>query len=446
MRAGRLTSISEELGFIQAMDWERKHKWLSKEFDWELSDDHDPVWLVFEGVDPQCEVFVNGIPVASYLGMFGGPAVDVTESLREGSNEILVHILRECVATEATRESLLAGCPKQIDHPLGDTYLKPSQLLGGNDFPRVVSAGIWQPVRIETRAPEAVADLWLETTRAEDEEADVVIRGNLHDALGDEPVDIRLHDPRGEICWEGIALTDPSGHFELAASIPSAKLWWPNGAGEQPLYELVASSTTGAPVRHKVGIRAISWQRNPGTDVELTLNVNGVPIFARGGNWPTLDKTLDFTNAAERYEWALRMAKEANVNVIRFWGGYAKELDVFYDLCDSLGILVLHDFPVANSVQAQNVDHGIYTHQVRTLIRQLRSHPCLAAWMGGNELRQCEIPDSPMDRLTALGGEIASEEDPSRRYFASSYLLESGLTDEYDHYGRRSEALDALTG
>lgn len=446
MKAGRLGNISEELGFIEAMEWERKHKWLRKSFDWEPADCVDPVWLIFEGVDPQCEIFLNGHLVASYLGMFGGPNAEVTRFVREGLNEVLVHILPEDVATEATRRSLLAGCPRQTDHPAGDKYLKPSQLLGGNDFPRVISAGIWQPVRFETRAADAVADVWMETTSTLAERADLRIHGSLHGSLGEEPVDIWLHDPDGGIPWKGIAMTDASGHFQVDASVESPQLWWPNGSGEQPLYELMASSASGDPVHLKAGIRTISWRRNPGTDVELTLVVNGVPIFARGGNWPTLDKTLDFTNAEERYEWALRLAREANVNVIRFWGGYAKELDVFYEHCDRLGILLLHDFPVANSVQAENVDRAIYAHQVRALIRQLRAHPCIAAWMGGNELRQCEIPDSPMDRLTALGANIAREEDPGRRHFASSYLLGSGFTDEYDHYGRRSEALDALVG
>ncbi|MCX6968692.1 MAG: hypothetical protein NTV93_00870 [Verrucomicrobia bacterium] len=446
MKSGKLVSINEELGFIEAMEWEGKHKWLHRTFDWEATDGTDPVWLVFEGVDPLCEIHLNGRLVASYRGMFGGPSVDVTNILQEGPNEILVHILPEEVATEVTRQSLLAGCPKQLDHPLGDNYLKPAQLLGGNDFPRVITAGIWQPVRVEVRAAEAVADVWMETIRIEGETADLLIRGTLHGSLGDEPVDIRLHDPDGRMSWEGVATTDPSGHFQLTASIQSAQLWWPNGSGEQPLYRLAAVSATGEPVHRHVGIRTVEWRRNPGTDVELTLVVNGNPIFARGGNWPTLDKTLDFTHAEERYEWGLRLAREANVNVIRFWGGYARELESFYTVCDRFGILVLHDFPVSNTVQAQNVDHKLYSRQVRTLIRQLRSHACIAAWIGGNELRQCEIPASPMDVLTTLGGEIAGQEDPGRRYFASSYLLSGGLTDEYGHFGRNSEALDALVG
>lgn len=446
MKAGRLENISEELGFIGAMDWEGKHKWLRKTFAWKSSECAGPVWLIFEGVDPCCEIILNGCPVVSYLGMFGGPDVDVTNFLREGLNEILVHILPENVATEATRQALLAGRLKQTDHPLGDNYLKTAQLLGGNDFPRVVTAGIWQPVRLEVRVAEAVADVWMETTVIADGQAHVLIRGHLHGPLGDESVQVRLHDPDGAICWEGVATTDPSGHFHLPASIESAKLWWPNGSGDQALYEIEARSANSASRHRKAGIRTIEWGRNPGTDVDLTLVVNGQPIFARGGNWPTLDKTLDFTNAAERYEWVLRLAREANVNVIRFWGGYAKELDVFYAVCDRLGILVLHDFPVSNTVQAQNVDRDIYAHQVRTLIRQLRGHPCLAAWIGGNELRQCEISGSPMEDLTALGGTIAEEEDPGRRHFASSYLLSAGLTDEYDHFGRNSEALDALVG
>jgi beta-mannosidase len=444
--AGLLGDISEERGFIEAMQWEGKHKWLQRTFDWNPPEQKDPVWLVFQGVDPQCEVFLNGRSIAMYRGMFGGPHVEVTDFLREGSNDLLVHLPPEDLATEATRQSLLAGCPKQIDHPRGDKYLKPSQMLGGNDFPRLVSAGIWQPVRLETRPAGAVADAWMQTTRTEDAGVALLVEGHLHGPSGGETVGIRLRDPDGGLCWEGSATTDLSGRFQVTTALESAQLWWPNGSGDQPLYELEASARTGLPLRRKAGIRTIEWGRNPGTDVDLTLVVNGLPVFARGGNWPTLDKTLDFRHAAERYHRALLLAKEANVNVMRFWGGYARELDVFYDLCDRMGILVLHDFPVANSVQADDVDREVYSRQVRTLIRQLRPRACIAAWMGGNELRQCEVVGSAMDDLTALGGEIAGEEDPGRRYFASSYLLRAGLTDEYEHYGRRSSALDALAG
>lgn len=446
MRSGRLENISEELGFIEAMAWEGKHKWLSRSFEWKGEGSGDPVWLVFEGVDPNCEVFVNGVSAGSFEGMFGGPEIEVTDLLRVGRNAILVHIRPENLSTEVTRQSLLSGCPRQADHHSGDRYLKPSQMLGGNDFPRLVSAGIWQPVRVESRPPRAVHDVRAETLAIHEGRADLRISGRLHGEIGGERVEIVLHDPEGAPCLEASVLTGPSGGFDLTLSLPSPRLWWPNGSGEQPLYRLTARTSSGSGACRSVGLRTVEWRRNPGTDVELTLVVNGMPVFARGGNWPTLDKTLDFTGAAERYEWSLRLARGANVNVIRFWGGYARELDVFYDLCDRMGILILHDFPVANSVQAQNVDRDIYARQVRSLIRQLRPHACIAAWMGGNELRQCEIPDSPMDRLTALGGEIAGEEDPGRRHFASSYLLGSGFTDEYDHYGRRSEALDALVG
>ena len=446
MSAGLLGNISEERNFVDAMNWEGKHKWLQRTFDWSLPEQKDPIWLVFEGVDPQCEIFLNGRSIATYRGMFGGPHVDVTAFLREGSNELLVHLLPEDLATDATRQSLLAGCPKQIDHPRGDKYLKPSQMLGGNDFPRLVSAGIWQPVRLETRPAGGVADVWMQTIRTQGSGVALLVEGHLHGPAGSATVAIRLRDPDGDLCWEGDATTDISGRFQATASLESPRLWWPNGSGDQPLYELEANARAGLPLRRKVGIRTIEWGRNPETDVDLTLVVNGMPVFARGGNWPTLDKTLDFRNAAKRYHRALRLAKEANVNVMRFWGGYAKELDVFYDLCDGMGILVLHDFPVANSVQADDVDREFYSRQVRTLIRQLRPRTCLAAWMGGNELRQCEVPGSAMDDLTALGGVIAREEDPGRRYFASSYLLRAGLTDEYEHYGRRSSALDALAG
>jgi beta-mannosidase len=439
-------NISEELGFIEAMQWEGKHKWLFKDFSWAGAEQSESVWLVFQGVDPQCEVYLNEKLIGSHFGMFGGPSIEVTRFLRNGTNEIQIHISPEKLATDTVRQSLLAGRPHQIDHPGGDSYLKPSQMLGGNDFPRVISAGIWQPVCLETRKLNAVADVWAETKRIHGNAADVLIHGRLHGDTAGKTVELRICAPDGNACGEWIVLTDVTGAFKLQVSIDAAQLWWPNGSGEQPLYELFAAGPAGLAIHRKIGIRTLEWKRNTGTDSDLTITVNSKPVFARGGNWPTLDKTLDFTHASERYKWMLGLARGANVNVIRFWGGYARELDDFYDLCDRLGILVLHDFPVANSVNAQNVDREIYSHQVRTIVRQLRSHPCIAAWMGGNELRQCEILGSPMDHLTALGGEIANQEDPGRRHFASSYLLGSGFTDEYDHYGRRSEALDALKG
>jgi hypothetical protein len=446
MASGKLADISKELGFIEAMAWEKKHKWLTKSFDWELSSSTYPVWLVFEGVDPNCEIFLNGHLVCSFEGMFGGPSVEVTSFLLDGRNEVLVHILPENVDTDSARRALVEGRPIEIDHPAGNRYLKPAQLLGGNGFPRLITAGIWQPAWIELRPPQAVCDLWAETVLAKKQRAELLIHGRIHGRVANEPVEVSLSDPSGAVCWKETAATDAQGQFKLTALVESPKLWWPNGSGSQPLYELLAHSSQRAVFRRRVGIRTVEWRRNPGTEAELTLTVNGVPIFARGGNWPTLDKTLDFTHAAERYEWLLRLAQAANVNVLRFWGGYAKELDAFYEQCDSKGILILHDFPVSNTVNAQNVDRDIYANQVRHVVRQLRFHPCIAAWIGGNELRQCEIIGSPMDQLTSIGGEIVREENPARRYFASSYLLRPGMTDEYDHFGRRAEAIDVFTG
>ena len=59
MSAGLLGNISEERNFVDAMNWEGKHKWLQRTFDWSLPEQKDPIWLVFEGVDPQCEIFLN---------------------------------------------------------------------------------------------------------------------------------------------------------------------------------------------------------------------------------------------------------------------------------------------------------------------------------------------------------------------------------------------------
>ena len=177
---------------------------------------------------------------------------------------------------------------------------------------------------------------------------------------------------RRRACWKGaienIAFEQPvelAPHSKQMVSFDSKdtpalhiehpRLWWPNGYGAQNLYKLHLSFK----VEHKIsdaqdvnfGIRKITYSV-PGTDT-LTISVNGVPIFIRGGDWG-LDEAMKRI-PRERLEAEIRMHQLANLNLIRNWVGQSTSED-FYELCDKYGILVWDEFFQPNPADGPDPD------------------------------------------------------------------------------------------
>ncbi len=427
-----------EKNFIGLIPMEKNHWWYHKNFVW-TPGTVGPVFLVFEGIDVRSEVFLNGEKLGAFEGMFAGPEFEVTSRLVAGDNEIVVHILPAETDPDAALAAFKAGHCYDEDFKNCSRYLKPAQLMAGNYFVRLVTAGIWLPVRLETRTPEALSDCWVETLEADASSATIRVSWERWGGNHGQP-ELTVVGPDGTILKPEITR---DGENAMLAKLEKPELWYPNGHGKQPLYQfLLACPQTGSALERRVGIRTIAWRRNSGTAHELTLIINGLPVYLRGANQPGQDKMLRLRR--ESYEWHVRLLKEGNFNSLRRFSGYAREDRAFYELCDEHGIVLLHDLRVCNVTDATKVDHEIYRLQMRRLVRDLRSHTCVVAWMGGNELLNAEVRGHPLWDLCEIGRCILAELDPRRRYFYSSYSLSDGLTDEYDHFGYHTEGTASL--
>ena len=114
--------------------------------------------------------------------------------------------------------------------------------------------------------------------------------------------------------------------------------------------------------------------------------VNGKPTFIKGANWIPADEFLPRITKA-KYRNLLLAAKEANINMFRVWGGGIYEDDYFYDLCDSLGIMVWQDFMFAGAMYPANADFlENIKQEIIDNIKRLHKHPCIAVWCGNNEI------------------------------------------------------------
>ncbi len=113
---------------------------------------------------------------------------------------------------------------------------------------------------------------------------------------------------------------------------------------------------------------------------------SGKPIYAKGANWIPADVFLPRLKK-EDYRIMLQSAKDANMNMLRVWGGGVYEADEFYDLCDSLDIMVWQDFMFAGGM-IHGDDHFFNSvkEEVKYQIERLRNHPSIVLWCGNNEI------------------------------------------------------------
>jgi beta-mannosidase len=207
---------------------------------------------------------------------------------------------------------------------------------------------------------------------------------------------------------------------ELTVDRPD--LWWPNGLGEQSLYEirlrLVKDSKVVDRIAFDYGIRTIEQIRSAGprlTDrwTKWQFVINGKPVFLRGINWMPLDVLLDLSE--EKYAWAISAAQNAGIQIFRIWGAGLVETEEFYELCNEKGIMVWQDFQVSN-IRSDDWPVDVLECQIMHNIYRLRNHPSLAVWCGGNENNAYSYNTQSMGVIERALAEF----DPSRLFVRSS--------------------------
>ena len=231
---------------------------------------------------------------------------------------------------------------------------------------------------------------------------------------------------------------------KLGARIDKPELWWPAGLGPQRLYTLetrLATATASARDARttRIGLRTIEVVHERDKEGKsFFIKVNGAPVFMKGANWIPADSFVT-RMTDERYRFLLQSAVDANMNMLRVWGGGIYEDDRFYDLADELGLLVWQDFMFACSMYpgdepfVENVRQEAIEN-----VRRLRNHPSLALWAGNNENEAAwkqwgwqikfALPKKAQDRIWAdykrmfheVLPAVVAAEDPGRFYTRSS--------------------------
>lgn len=349
------------------------------------------VYLSFDGLDTLAEVFLNGHLLGTTDNAFRAYTWEVRDLLKVGENQLKV-VFRSPV--NAVIEKQAARPLVSVDQAIpGGPYLRKAPSQWGWDWgPMLPPIGIWKEARLEGYSGARLGAVRLEQKHHFDGSVEVQVTAEL-ERWSEEPLQLclTLQDPDGK----RFATTCRVLNGTAAASVEIVEplLWWPNGYGEQPLYQAFVSLGTEEEEKldertFQLGLRTlILRQVSDDFGESFTFVVNGVPIFAKGSNWIPAD-SFPTRITREVLDRLLGDAAKAHHNMLRVWGGGFYESEDFYDLCDQYGILVWQDFLFACSVYPLDDPAFVENiHQeVMDNVRRLRHRASLALWCGNNEM------------------------------------------------------------
>lgn len=384
---------TEECQWIENKDWEYSKSFI-------IEEKPENAVLVFEGLDTYSDIYLNGKLIASTDNMFISHRFNISDSLELGENEIKVYFHSPIKAVEGLEHCGGAfTCERMHTRRIQCTY-------GWDWVARYVTCGIWRDVYIEANDEFSVKSVYIYTNAVLNNSAQIVVEAEFENFQNGAYADMEIISPDGEKVFSHRWFRKESFLKEYI-DIPYAKLWYPTGYGEQPLYTLRLCGR-----EFKFGIRTVTILQLPdkkgspyyekcleikdsvsGREYDrntefsgFELFINGVSVMCKGANWVPCEP-FPSAESDSKISGILELAKEAGVNMLRVWGGGIFEKQHFYDECDRLGILVTQDFLMAcgdyPEYKKEFIDQMKLEAEYAALA--LRNHPCLVWWSGDNE-------------------------------------------------------------
>ena len=352
----------------------------SKKFNFEKSD--FPVFLHCDGLDTLCDIYINGKYIAHTDNMHRSYEFDVTDVLSDGENEIkLTFLSPNRFVRDMYEKEGGYGCGNSLH---GCQHLRKASCMMGWDWgPMLPDAGIWKDIYLLTVDSDRINEVHI-TQRHTDGKVYVTPSVKTENGTADIIVNVTAPD--------GCQFSLPAN---TESQIENAKLWWPNGFGEQNLYtfnvELRENGQVVDSDLKRIGLRELKLIREKDDWGESFCHeVNGIRFFAMGADYIPEDNILARYSKERTYN-LIKQCRDCNFNAIRVWGGGIYPHEYFFDACDEYGLVVFNDLMFACMVvpdyrsMIDNIEAEIRENLVR-----LRHHASIAVISGNNEIEEGE--------------------------------------------------------
>ena len=424
----------------RSCEWiEHRHWEFAANLPTDLLVNDGPVVLEAESLDYSGWVFVDCEEVGRFEGSALPYRVDLTSALAkplpEGRKAHELSIIFE----EPPREQ------GQIGYTSRSHFFKSRFNYSWDWCPRIVSVGPFGALRLLTGLESlCTLERLCAQLNPDDTSGTVEVRVAVDTSVPEVSVTVIVRD--GDALLIQASALKQHGDVAFTFEADKVKPWYPNGFGEQLLYEVeiqIVDTRTGAvlSLKRSIGFRRVEWIQCDGAPAGAEpwiCVVNGKKVFLQGANW--VPPRALFADTADReYESLINLYKEMGCTVLRIWGGAILETEVFYNACDRAGILVWQEFPLSssgieNTPPSDPVAVKLLTRIARHYIQQRNHHASLLMWCGGNELTDDKcIPITYAHPCIAELQKLVEKEDPGRRFVSSSSSgpLFSALSENY---------------
>jgi beta-mannosidase len=333
--------------------------------------------LEFEGLDTYTQIFINGKHQLKTNNAFRKYTIDI-KNLLNVENELKIIFYPTTSKEEIAKKNLGYGLPEG-----NRIFTRKAQFQYGWDWgPKLNTIGIWKPIKLIAWDNFKIEDVYIQQQSLTQQKA--VLKVTIEN-------DIKSNESLSYEFYVNNQLRKTvNNKNSFLIEIENPSLWWPHNMGDPYLYNFRIDAKKGNTVVDsksiKYGIRTIELVTEKDSIGEsFYFNVNGVPVYAKGANYIPQNS---FQNKVtdKHYEKLLNDAVDANMNMLRVWGGGIYENDIFYDLCDEKGILVWQDFMFACAMYPGDKEYLANVEiEAKEQVKRLRNHASIALWAGNNE-------------------------------------------------------------
>lgn len=395
----------------------------------------ESILLSFAGIDTVADIYLNDTLLASVKNMHRSYEFPVKGILREKDNELKVELKSPIKYIKEQNEK--DPIPGTTDAMRGFPHLRKAHCMFGWDWgPRLPDAGIWKEVSLIGFSTARIDSVYIRqnhehgaVTLSFDTDIDCVGAERLYRVGKDNQYLEGLKVTATIISPDGDKIESTAEEMLKGVLIENPQLWWPNGYGAQPLYQVKVQLWDAKNDRlldgyeRRIGLRTMTMHREKDAYGESFCHmVNGVKIFAMGADYIPEDNIISRITPERTYH-LLQQAKEAHHNCIRVWGGGFYPFDSFFDACDELGLIVWEDFMFACAVYnlTEEFEENIRAEFIDN-IKRIRHHACLGLWCGNNE----------MEMFVDQGGEWVNSPTQKSDYVKMYEYIIPKILKEYD--------------
>lgn len=385
-----------DLQWIDKANWEYQ-SWFTVSEELVLK---DKVEIYFEGLDTYAKVYLNDSLILETDNMFRTYQVDCKKHVFVGANSLKIIFESPIHKGIEKHDAINYKIPVsnndlaeigQVDgNKLVSVFTRKAGYHFGWDWgPRLVTSGIWRPVKLKAWNAMRINNLFVQQIEI-GETAQMMAHIEVEAVSDIASASFTINVNGNTVVATNKSLQSGMNSIQVPFEIENPQRWWPNGLGDQVLYNIEAVISDEAhetSVTERIGLRDVELVMEPDSiGTSFYFKVNGHPVFMKGANYIPQDVFLPRADQ-QKYKHILQSAKDANMNMLRVWGGGIYENDEFYDMCDEMGLLVWQDFMFAcamfpgdeaflESVKQEAIDN----------VKRLRNHTSIALWCGNNEI------------------------------------------------------------